>query len=80
MSCGSMSLHRYIENQLFRPPKPLFHYPYDLLRNEDCYVSELCQRIYEETGVPSVCHTHANAKCGARLAAGLPSVVLCAAT
>ena len=62
MSCGvsTMSLYRYIETQLFQPPRPLLHYPYGLAKDEDCHVSELCLRIYEQTGVPSVCHLHPN--------------------
>lgn len=57
-----MSLHRYIEHLLFRPPKPLLTYPQDLAGDADCRVSELCHQIYSTTGVPSVCHLHPRAK------------------
>lgn len=62
-SCVSgMSLHRYIEHMLFRPPTPLLTYPHDLAGDADCFVSELCHQVYGTTGVPSVCHRHPRAK------------------
>jgi len=47
----------YIERVLFHPPEPLLHYPLDL--DEVCPDSK---RLYEASGVPCVCATHAAPK------------------
>ena len=56
-------MHKYVESAVFKPPKPLLHFPDDFLNNgETDSVSDDCLELYQKTGVPSACAQHKNPK------------------